>query len=77
MNGQAGYETGSQMAGFKDSCNNLSKKGSKLMEAIALETDKNGTILSKMTGGINKRICGICYRNREMVRGGVRDENHS
>lgn len=43
MNGQAGYETGSQMAGFKDSCNNLSKKGSKLfMEAIALETDKNG-----------------------------------
>lgn len=29
MNGQAGYETGSQMAGFGDSCNKSNRKDQK------------------------------------------------
>lgn len=48
------------------------------MEAIALEMDKNGPYWKKWQVGLTKGIRrDLLGGNREMVRGGVRDENHS
>ena len=48
------------------------------MEAIALEMDKNGLYWIKWQVGLTKGIRrDLPGGNREMVRGGVRDENHS